>query len=222
MNPPLALQCSAILFDLDGVLVDSRCCVERTWHRWAVQHRLDPDRVMEVAHGRRTVETIKVVAPHLDANAEARALEISEATTTDGVFEITGARALLSRLPAGSWAIVTSGIRAVATLRVRHTHLPMPKVLVCADEIQRGKPDPEGYLIAADRLGHAADGCVVIEDTPPGLEAARAAGMRAIGVSGTYPTEALAIADWTIPHLTALGVARADHGSLLELSLKGF
>jgi len=201
---------TAILFDLDGVLVDSTACVERTWRNWAARHDLDPDSVMAVAHGRRTVETVSLVAPHLVVAHEVAALEGAESNTTEGIHEVPGARELLERLPDGAWAIVTSGTRPVATLRIRHTGLPMPRVLVCADEIDRGKPDPEGYLTAAARLGRAPADCVVIEDTPPGLEAARAAGMRSIGIAGTYPASALTIADLVVPSLTALPTELLD------------
>lgn len=195
---------TAILFDLDGVLVDSTECVERTWRTWALRHGLDPDRVLEVAHGRRTMETIPLVAPHLVVADEVAALEGAESHTTEGVYEVPGARELLERLPTDAWAIVTSGVRSVATLRIRHTHLPLPRVLVCADEITRGKPDPEGYLTAAERLGKAAAECVVIEDTPAGLEAARAAGMQCIGIAGTYPATALTMADLVVRSLSSV------------------
>ncbi|HTJ23870.1 MAG TPA: HAD-IA family hydrolase [Gemmatimonadaceae bacterium] len=203
------IRCAAILFDLDGVLVDSSACVEKSWRDWAVRRRLDPDRVMEVAHGRRSIETVQLVAPHLNAADEAAAIAAVESTTTDGVFEVPGARALLERLPSNAWAIVTSGVRAVATLRIRHTRLPVPEVLVPADEIQRGKPHPEGYLTAATRLGVDPAMCIVVEDTPAGLEAARAAGMRSVAVSGTYPAAALTIADITVPRLDALRIESA-------------
>ena len=195
---------TAILFDLDGVLVDSTECVERSWRNWAARHGLDPDRVLEVAHGRRTMETIPLVAPHLVVADEVAFLEGAESHTTEGVYEVPGARGLLERLPVDAWAIVTSGVRSVATLRIRQTHLPMPRVLVCADEISRGKPDPEGYLTAAQRLGKLAAECVVIEDTPAGLEAARAAGMQSIGIAGTYPAPALTMADLVVSSLSAL------------------
>ena len=201
---------TAILFDLDGVLVDSAECVERTWRKWAARHGLDPDRVLQVAHGRRTVETVPLVAPHLVVADEVAALEGAESHITEGVYEVPGARELLERLPADAWAIVTSGVRSVATLRIRHTHLPMPRVLVCADEITRGKPDPEGYLTAAERLGKKPADCVVIEDTPAGLEAARAAGMPSIGIVGTYPAPALVMADLVVPSLSALPVELID------------
>lgn len=206
----LSTVCTAILFDLDGVLVDSAACVERTWERWARRHGLDPARVIAMAHGRRTIETVRLLAPHLTAAEEVAALAASESTTTDGVFDVPGARELVTDLRDGAWAIVTSGIRAVATLRIRHTKLPMPKVLVCADDIERGKPDPEGYLTAATRLGVRATDCIVVEDTPAGLEAARAAGMRSIGVSGTYPPTALALADYVVLKLGSLRIASVD------------
>jgi sugar-phosphatase len=212
-----SIECAAILFDLDGVLVDSTARVAQTWERWARKHQLDPARVIAAAHGRRTIETVQIVAPHLAATDEVATLEASESIGTEGVFEIPGAREILASLPPDSWAIVTSGIRAVATLRIRHTHLPMPKVLVCAEDIQHGKPHPEGYLTAAQRLGVDPTGCVVIEDTPPGLEAARAGGMRSIGVCGTYAADALSTADYTIPHLEALKISRAKNGRLLHI-----
>jgi sugar-phosphatase len=212
------LRCGALLFDLDGVLVNSAELVERTWRRWAAQHQLDPERVIAMAHGRRTIETVRLVAPHLAASDEVAALELSEAATTEGVYEVPGARELLEPLPLEVWAIVTSGIRTVATLRIRHTKLPMPRVLVCADEIQHGKPHPEGYLTAATRLGRAATDCVVIEDTPAGLEAARAAGMRAIGVCGTYAASALAMADLVVTRLDELRMSLTEDASQLEIT----
>lgn len=191
VSPPLILHCNAILFDLDGVLVDSRACVEATWRRWALSHDFDPTAVLRVAHGRRSIDTIRHIAPALDADAEVATLAASESATTDGVYEVPGARELLARLPVRNWAIVTSGVRSIATLRITHTKLPVPRVLVCADEISRGKPDPEGYLTAAHRLGVAPETCIVVEDAPAGLEAAHAAGMQSIGISSTFPRSAL-------------------------------
>jgi mannitol-1-/sugar-/sorbitol-6-phosphatase len=200
------LVCRAILFDLDGVLVDSAERVEKTWREWAALHRLDAELVIAAAHGRRTIETVALVAPGLSADEELRALETSEATNTDGVYEIAGARDLLQLLPPKSWAIVTSGIRAVAEFRIRYTGLPTPAVMICGEEISRGKPDPEGYLAAARRLGYAPADCVVIEDAPPGIEAAKAAGMRAIGIATTHPAERLVGADLIVARLAELNM----------------
>lgn len=206
MSTTVGFDCDALLFDLDGVLVDSAALVERTWRRWAEANGLDPADVIEAAHGRRTIETVRLVAPDLAAEAEVARLAASESNETDGVYEVPGARALLKDLPAQAWAVVTSGVRAVAELRIRHTRLPVPSVLVCADEIRAGKPDPEGYLAAAARLDVESERCVVVEDAPPGIEAARAAGMHAIGVLGTYGREALSRAHALVPSVASLKV----------------
>jgi HAD superfamily hydrolase (TIGR01509 family) len=203
-----AFTCKAILFDLDGVLVDSAECVERTWRAWATRNHLDPETVIEAAHGRRTLETVRMVAPHLSAEAELDTLAASESTTTEGIYEIEGARELLDTLPAARWGVVTSGIRAVAEFRLRHTRLPVPRVMICADEVEHGKPDPEGYLRAAARLGYAAVDCLVIEDAPAGIESAQAAGMRVIAIATTYPPERLSAADAVVAQLTDLRVTR--------------
>ena len=206
MAAPRSFSCRAILFDLDGVLVDSAECVERTWRKWATDHELDPEGVIAVAHGRRTLETVRLVAPHLSAEAELATLAASESTTSEGVYEIAGARELLEQLPAEKWAVVTSGIRAVAEFRLRHARLPAPSVMFCADEITHGKPDPEGYLTAASRLGYSSVDCVVIEDAPAGIESARAAGMRVIAITTTFGRESLMGADAVIERLSDLTV----------------
>jgi sugar-phosphatase len=208
----MVIRCEALLFDLDGVLVDSAECVEGTWRRWAEANGLDPDEVIKHAHGRRTIETVKHVAPDLAAEEEVARLAASESTLTTGIYQIAGAPELLAFLP-GKWAIVTSGIRSVATLRIEHTGLPWPPVLICAEEISAGKPDPEGYLTAAHRLGVNPSDCVVVEDAPPGIEAARRAGMRSIAVLGTFPASALSRADAIVQSVASLG-ARSEDGAM--------
>lgn len=217
MGEKRILRCKAILFDLDGVLVDSAECIERTWRGWAARHGLDPAKVIDAAHGRRTRETIQLVAPELAWDAEVAALEANEAMTPEGVHEIDGARDLLRALPSGSWAIVTSGIRAVAEFRIRLIALPSPMVMICADDIEHGKPNPEGYLTAAARLGETPAECVVIEDAPAGIDAAHNAGMRAIGIVGTYPAELLAAADVVVNRLKDLTVSQDGAQILIEL-----
>lgn len=213
-----SFRCRAILFDLDGVLVDSAECVEKTWREWARRHHLDPDRVIALAHGRRAIETVRLIAPELSADAELAELAASEATTAEGVCEITGARELLERLPAGGWGVVTSGIRSVAEFRLRYTRLPLPTVMICADEITRGKPDPEGYLTAAERLARFPADCVVIEDTPAGIESAQAAGMRVVAIATTYPLERLTGADAVVERLTDLMVANKGDEIQIDIS----
>lgn len=202
----IEIECRALLFDLDGVLVDSRVVIERHWERWASSHGLDVAEVLANAPGRRTVETIRRVAPQLDAVREATELAAAEAPDTDGLVAMEAARELLSALPREVWGVVTSGIRMTAETRLRHTGLPIPAVLVSADDVTRGKPDPEGYLTGASRLGASPPDCVVIEDTPAGLEAGRAAGMRTIGFAFQYAPEELGEADARIRRLADLHV----------------
>jgi mannitol-1-/sugar-/sorbitol-6-phosphatase len=199
-----SFRCKAILFDLDGVLVNSAELVERTWRVWAARHQLDAEQVIAVAHGRRTIETVRLIAPHLIVEAEVAALESNEAITSEGVYEIQGARELLEMLPSERWAVVTSGIRAIAEFRIRFTGLPMPSVMICAEDISRGKPDPEGYLTAAMRLGQPPKDCIVIEDAPAGIEAAHNAGMRVIAIASTYPADGLSAADIVVERLADL------------------
>lgn len=178
--------CDAALFDLDGVLVDSTPSVERVWREWADLHSLDVADILAVAHGRRTAETISLVAPHLDAAAEAKRLETREIEDTAAVLPIEGAAALLETLPSERWAVVTSGTRALAHARLRACGLPIPQTFVGAEDVQRGKPDPECYLRGARLLGVRPDRCVVVEDAPSGVAAGRAAGATVIAVTTTH------------------------------------
>lgn len=180
------LQCQAIIFDLDGVLIDSSAVVRRQWRRWATEHGINADAALNVMHGRRLVEIISHVAPHLNAKQEAARLAAREAADTDGLHKIAGAAQLIGSLPTGTWAVVTSGNRDTAMARLKHGNLPVPAVLVTADDVRRGKPDPEAHLLAAERLGIPPSRCVVVEDAPAGVEAARAAGMCAVAVATTH------------------------------------
>ena len=200
------MQFRAILFDLDGVLVDSRECIELIWHAWAGERGLDPAEFLSVAHGRRIAETLRLVAPQLDAAAEAAVLDAMEEVETRGLRAAPGAAALLRQLSEAQRAIVTSGSRPVATLRLRTAGLPIPGVFVTAGDVQRGKPDPEGYLLAARRLGVAPADCVVVEDSPPGVGAGKAAGMRVIALLTTYPAAALSVADAQLASLADLRI----------------
>ncbi len=204
------LACDAMLFDLDGVLIDSTICITRHWEAWARRHGLDVDEVMQAAHGVRTIETMRLVAPHLDAEREAARFTAREIVDTEGVFAIDSASQLLSGLPQDVWAIVTSASYELATARLRRVGLPIPDAIVTADDVRRGKPAPEPYLLGAERLGVAAERCVVVEDAPAGIEAARAAGMRVIGVTTTHPREELHGCAVVVDRLSALRIAVGD------------
>src|SRR5664279_1438987 len=135
--------CQGILFDLDGVLVDSTPCVTRIWSAWAQEHGLDPEYVVHAAHGQRTIETVRKVAPHLDAQRETNLMEQRELNDTDGLRVLPGAKELLAALPTGRYTIVTSGTRLLATKRLQVVGLPVPPKMITADDVTRGKPDPE-------------------------------------------------------------------------------
>jgi len=201
------MNCRALLFDLDGVLVDSAECVRRICTEWAILRGLNPDSVLKWSQGRRVQDTVRAVAPHLDVDAEVKVLIDMEANTTEGLHPVPGSHARLASLPPNTWAVVTSGARPVALLRLRHVGLPIPRTLITGDDVERGKPDPEGYLAAARALGYPPGECVVVEDAPAGVAAARAAGMRSIGVAGTFPRTAITEASVVIDALRHLSVS---------------
>ena len=203
-------ECSAILFDLDGVLVDSTRSVDRFWRLWAKDNGLDPDMVVNVAHGRRTIETLRILVPHVNAEIEAVKLEKLEAHSTEGVTVMPGAAELVNSLPRGRWCVVTSGTRYLATRRLAAGNLPVPDILVTADDVKNGKPHPEPYLQGAVLLGIDPAKCLVIEDAPAGIQAAHAAGMKVIGLASTYGREELSEADAIISTLADLKVRVND------------
>jgi len=211
------MYADALLFDLDGVLVDSAECVRRVCTNWAMTRGLDPVRVLAFSQGRRVQETVRTWVPHLDFDAEVAMLVALEARTTDGLRSVPGAAALIASLPPNAWAVVTSGARQVATLRLSHVGLPVPPTLVTADDVRLGKPDPEGYLAAAKALGCDAKRCVVVEDAPAGIQAAHAAGMRSIGIASTFAAAQLQGADMICDRLDQLRVERATSGGRLRL-----
>ncbi len=206
--------CSAILFDLDGVLVDSTSAVDREWREWAAKKGVDGDAIMAIAHGVRTVEVIRRVAPHLDAAAEAALIENHEAGDQRGVTVMPGSIDLVRSIPDGLWGVVTSGSRLLATNRLRFCGLPVPEVLVTSDDVTHGKPHPEPYLKGAGRLGFSPADCLVIEDAPAGIESARAAGTTVIGITSTYGVNALEQANAVIRKLGQIQVSLNGAGKL--------
>lgn len=178
--------CAAVLFDLDGVLVSSGGAVERSWRQWAARNGIPAADVLAACHGRTSAATVAALAPRLDPAAEAARLEAAQALDTAELAEVPGAADLLAALPAHLWAVVTSGGRHLATARLRAAGLPVPEVLVTADDVREGKPSPEGYRAAAAALGVPSRLCVVVEDARPGVLAARAAGCRVLGVDGGH------------------------------------
>lgn len=209
----MILTARALLVDMDGTLVDSTAAVERSWRAFAGRHGLDADAVIASAHGRRTVETVVAHAPAgVDVAAETERIEAEEVNATEGIVAVPGAPELLARIPPGGWALVTSAGRALAASRMGVAGLPLPREIVSADDTRAGKPDPEGYLAAAARLGIDARDTVVLEDADPGIQAGLASGATVL-VVGTRAGAAAAglprVAD-----LRGLSVERAAGGRL--------
>jgi sugar-phosphatase len=201
----ITFRCAAILFDLDGVLVDSTGSVDREWRAWAREKGIDEDSVIAIAHGVRSVEVIRAVAPHLDAEKEARKLENREAADHD-ISVMPGAIDLVRSIPDTQWSVVTSGTRLLASARLTFVGVPLPKVMVAADDVVNGKPHPEPYLKGADLLGVNPADCLVIEDAPSGIRSAHAAGMKVIALASTYPASALNEADAVVARLEQIKI----------------
>jgi mannitol-1-/sugar-/sorbitol-6-phosphatase len=199
-GPPTRV--SAILFDLDGVLVDSLLVVERAWRRWAREHDLPAEDLLAVVHGRTAREVIGMFTPHLDAAEQALRVGRYETEHRGELTVLPGARECLSIARQGRWAVVTSGTRALATTRLEVVGLPAPEILITADDVTAGKPDPEPYRRAAAALGVTAAECAVVEDAPMGVLAAKRAGMTVLAVTTTHPAAALGQADLVLPGMT--------------------
>jgi len=216
------VRCSGLLFDLDGVLVDSTPAVARVWTKWALAHDFDPEETVRLAHGRPSIATIRDLLPHADFVAENEVVLRGEIEDTDGVVPLPGARELLNSLPADRWAIVTSCSRPLAEVRLKAAGLPVPQRLLTSDDVINGKPDPEPYRKGAGLLGVPASKCLVFEDAPAGVRAGKAAGALVVAfrTTATDPELETAGADWIVLGCSSLSVVESDHGSdLVSLCL---
>ena len=206
---------------MDGTLVDSTAVVERTWHRFAERFGLDPRAILQVSHGRPTAETVRTFAPSgVDVETETRRVVASEIEDLDGIVAVPGALHVLTTLPAGRWAVVTSASRELAVRRMTAAGLPVPAVMITADDVTVGKPSPQGYLIAAAELNVAPSATVVFEDAEPGLLAGRAAGAQTVVVGDLTGPAADGLA--RVLDLTGIGVDLSPDGHLrLRLPVGG-
>jgi mannitol-1-/sugar-/sorbitol-6-phosphatase len=214
------IRCSAMLFDLDGVLIDSTPAVTRVWHRWAVEHGFDPETVVHLAHGRPSRITIGELLPNADISRENREVERREIEDLEGVVLLPGAGQLLNSLPPERWTIATSCTRALAEVRLRAAGLPIPKTMITSSDVKIGKPDPEPYLKAAAKLGFAASDCIVVEDAPAGVRSGKAAGARVIAFLSTMIRRDLenAGADWIVQ--SCADITALSDGDGLQLGLR--
>jgi mannitol-1-/sugar-/sorbitol-6-phosphatase len=212
------IRCLGVLFDLDGVLVDSTPAVARCWAKWSLQHGFVAEEVVRKAHGRPSIATMRELLPDADHAAADHEMERWEIEDLDGVVPLPGALELLRSLPVESWAIVTSCTRALAEVRIRAAGLPMPGHLVTAADVRKGKPDPEPYIKGAERLGLAPQDCVVAEDAPAGIRAGKASQASVIAVRTTASDTELSAAgaDWIIKDLSSVRL----HGVAGNLQLQ--
>lgn len=196
----------AVLFDIDGTLVDSTPAVERIWETWADRHGLDLQAILRVCHGRRSEDTVALLLPADERAAAVAELEQLELESLDEVAALPATQGLLPRLPARRWAAVTSGSQRIMRARLTAAGLPVPDVLVAAEDVTAGKPAPEGYLKAAAALGVDVGRCLVVEDAPAGLAAGTAAGARTLAVATSHEAAELAAADAVVPDLSHVTV----------------
>lgn len=215
----IKVQCAALLFDMDGVLINSTPAVARVWRKWALEHGFNPDEVVSKAHGRPSLTTVREFLPDADHEAENREVERREIEDLDGVVPLPGALELLASLPEDRWTIVTSSTRALAEVRIKAAGLPLPKKLITSTDITHGKPHPEPYLKGAAILGFPPTECIVVEDVPAGVCAGKDAGSHVIAFRTTVPDSALreAGADWVLNNCQDIRLI--DHAHDLTLSL---
>ena len=206
----------ALLFDIDGTLVDSTPVVERTWNTWASRHGLDVNAILAVCHGRRTEDTVAEFLPESECAAGAAELTQLELDDLDGVVALPAVLDLLMKLPPDRWAAVTSGSQELMRARLTVAGLPIPPVLIAAEDVTHGKPDPEGYMKAAAALGRTPSNCLVIEDAPAGLVAGLASGARVLAVATSQSPDVLGSAHAVIPDLTYCTIAATDTGIRVE------
>lgn len=205
-----------MLFDMDGVLLDSRRVVERTWQRWSERHGLAVEPFLRIAHGRRSRDTLRAVAPALATDEEVAWLDAAELADLD-IRPIPGARELVASLPAARWTIVTSAGRELARLRLQAVGLELPDNAVTSEDVARGKPAPDGYLLALERLEVPVARCLVVEDTPAGIQAGKAAGARVLAVATTHSVDQLQGADFLVPDWRVVRATMEAESVLLHI-----
>lgn len=213
------IQCAALLFDMDGVLINSTPAVARVWRRWAIEHGFNSEEVVARAHGRPSLTTVRDYLPNADHLAENREVERREIEDLDGVVPLPGALDLLASLPEDRWTIVTSCTRPLAEVRIKAAGLPLPKKLITSNDITHGKPHPEPYLKGAAILGFPAAECIVVEDVPAGVHAGKASGARVIAFTTTVQESPLraAGADWILHNCADIHLL--EGGKALTLGL---
>jgi len=215
------IECRGVLFDLDGVLVDSTPAVARVWTIWAHKHGFDPEETVRKAHGRPSLATIRELLPNADHDAENAEVERMEMEDVSDVIPLPGTMGLLAALPQDTWTVVTSCTRALALVRLRVAGLPVPEKMITSKDIANGKPHPEPYLKGAQLLGVAAKNCVVFEDAPAGIRSGKEAHARVVAFQTTERDEVLrqAGADWIVKNASAVRVGESNGAGVISFLL---
>lgn len=215
MSEVVRVETRALLFDMDGVLVSSIGSVVRCWRLWAKKYDVPNAETYDVPHGMRAIDIIRSLRPDIDPLEGLREIEDLEIADTSDLKVLPGAKELLESLPPERWAIVTSATRRLMLGRLEAAGLPVPERIISADDVERGKPDPEPYRRGAELLGCRPEECVVVEDAPSGVGAGKAAGSHVLGVIGTHTLTQLHDADWVVRSLE--GVVATANGHCLKL-----
>lgn len=205
-----------ILFDMDGVLVSSLGSVERSWQKWAEARGVDPALAIRTAHGRRAIETVRLLRPDLNDEQELKWLENMEVEDREGLEILRGVKRILESLPEGYWTVVTSATDRLARARMAYGGIPVPSRMITADMVEKGKPDPEPYRRGAELLGLSPSDCLVIEDSASGAKAGHAAGCKVLATLFSHSLESLVIADWIVESLEDVQVRIVDDQVELE------
>ena len=206
------LTVDAVLFDIDGTLADSTGSVERSWARLGRAHGLDVERLLSVTHGRRARDTIEEFFPADQVDDAAAELFGYETGDVEEITALPGALRILEGLPADRWAAVTSGGRELMGIRLAAAGLPVPDVFIAAEDVTDGKPDPQGYRMAAERLGVDPSRCLVVEDAPAGVGAGRHAGATVLAVATSHDLDRLTDADHVVADLSTVTMKPGPDG----------
>ncbi len=197
----MRLETAGILFDMDGVLVSSLGSVERSWAQWGEMRGVDGAKAILTAHGKRAIDTIRMLRPDLDDREELALIEQIEIDDREDIQVLPGVQSLLASLPPGSWTICTSATERLARVRLEYAGLQPPERFIAADMVEYGKPHPEPYLRGAALLGFPPERCLVIEDAPAGCAAGKAAGCSVLATLFSHSADQLAAADWRVHSL---------------------
>jgi mannitol-1-/sugar-/sorbitol-6-phosphatase len=221
-SSPVLIRCKGILFDMDGILISSLGSVERSWTKWALMRGVDPEYACRIAHGCRAIETVAVLRPDLDSEAELKIIEEIEIADGEGLSVLPGVLRLLASLPSDRegrprWTVVTSATERLARERLAASGIPVPARIITAESVTQGKPNPAPFLAGAALLGFRPEECVVVEDSESGVKAGRAAGCTVVATIFSHSIESLAAAHYLIEDLTGVEVTNLPAGGGLEL-----